>query len=72
MSKLQYKSYDEDINIRDLYSLEINISNKREFDISRFNLLNDFILEFSDNKTRRVTKEEIVYKKNKSKSIVTI
>lgn len=72
MSKLQYKSYDEDINIRDLYSLEINISNKREFDISRFNLLNDFILEFSDNKTRRVTKEEIVYKKNKLKSIVTI
>lgn len=72
MSKLQYKSYDEDINIRDLYPLEIHTSNKREIDINRFNLLNDFILEFSDNITRRVTKKEIVYKKNKSKSIVTI
>ena len=41
-------------------------------DINRFNLLNDFILGFSDNITRRVTKKEIVYKKNKSKSIVTI
>lgn len=72
MVKLQYKTYDEDIHIRDLYPLEIHTSNKRKIDINRFNLLNDFILGFSDNITRRVTKKEIVYKKNKSKSIVTI
>ena len=72
VSRFQNKTYDEDIHIRDLYPLEIHTSNKREIDINRFNLLNDFILGSSDNITRRVTKKEIVYKKNKAKSIVTI
>lgn len=72
IARFQNKTYDEDIHIRDLYPLEIHTSNKREIDISRFNLLNDFILGSSDNITRRVTKKEIVYKKNKSKNIVTI
>jgi len=72
VSRFQNKTYDEDIHIRDLYPLEIHTSNKREIDINRFNLLNDFILGSSDNITRRVTKKEIVYKKNKAKSIVTM
>lgn len=72
IARFQNKTYDEDIHIRDLYPLEIHTDNKREIDINRFNLLNDFILGSSDNITRRVTKKEIVYKKNKSKSIVTM
>ena len=72
IARFQNKTYDEDIHIRDLYPLEIHTSNKRKIDINRFNLLNDFILGFSDKITRRVTKTEIVYKKKKSKSIVTI
>lgn len=72
IARFQNKTYDEDIHIRDLYPLEIHTNNKREIDISRFNLLNDFILGSSDNITRRVTKKEIVYKKNKAKSIVTM
>ena len=72
IARLQHKTYDEDIHIRDLYPLEIHTSQKREIEIIRFNLLNDFILGSSDNITRRVTKREIVYKKNKSKSIITI
>ena len=72
IARFQNKTYDEDIHIRDLYPLEIHTSNKREIDINRFNLLNDFILGSSDNITRRVTKKEIVYKKNKAKSIVTM
>ncbi|MGN1000323.1 MAG: hypothetical protein ACI4OG_00090 [Bacilli bacterium] len=72
VKRLQNKSYDENIHIRDLYPLEIHTNKKRKIDVNRFNLLNDFILGFSNNITRRVTKKEIVYKKNKSKSIVTI
>lgn len=72
IARLQHKTYDEDIHIRDLYPLEIHIYQKREIEINRFNLLNDFILGFSDKITRRVTKKEIVYKKNKSKSIITM
>ena len=72
IARFQNKTYDEDIHIKDLYPLGIHTSNKRKIDINRFNLLNDFILGFSDKITRRVTKKEIVYKKKKSKSIVTI
>lgn len=72
IERMQHKTYDEDIHIRDLYPLEIHTYQKKEIEINRFNLLNDFILGFSDNITRRVTKKEIVYKKNKSKNIVTI
>lgn len=72
IARFQNKTYDEDIHIKDLYPLEIHTSNKRKIDINRFNLLNDFILGFSDKITRRVTKKEIVYKKKKLKSIVTI
>lgn len=62
--------YDEDVNIRDLYPIDIHFKNKNKDDIERFNKLNDIILSNSDNISRRVTKKEIVYKKNKSRSIL--
>ncbi len=65
-------NYDLDINIRDLYSLEIHTKNKNIEDIKRFNNLNEYILLLNSNISRRVTKKEIVYKKNKSKSIISI
>lgn len=66
------KKYDMDINIRDLYSINIHTDNKREEDIERFKKLNDFVLNFNDRINRRVTKREIVYKKDKCRSILTI
>lgn len=61
-----------DINIRDLYSNNIHTDNKREEDVERFKQLNDFLLNFNDRINRRVTKKEIVYKKDKCRSILTI
>lgn len=66
------KNYDLDINIRDLYPIDIHTNNKDIDDIKRFNNLNEYILLLNSNISRRVTKKEIVYKKNKSKSIITI
>lgn len=71
-NKVIHKKYDTDINIRDLYPINIHIDNKRKEDIDHFNQLNDFILNFNDRVSRRVTKKEIVYKKDKSRSILTI
>lgn len=67
-----YRMYDDNINIRDLYPLEIHLKDKRELDIIRFKDLNDYILKINKRISRRVTKREIVYKKDKSLSIITI
>ena len=67
-----YKKYDMDINIRDFYPINIHTDNKREEDVERFNQLNIFLLNFNDRINRRVTKKEIVYKKDKCRSILTI
>lgn len=72
IEKNRGKEYDMDYNIRDLYPIEIHLENKNENDISKFENLNSFILSLNDKITRRVTKKEIVYKKNKSKSILSI
>lgn len=72
ISNLKNKRYDLNVNIRDLYPLSIHIDNKNEKDINRFNVLNDLILGLDDRISRRVVKKEIVYKKNKSKSIIAI
>ena len=65
------KTFDENINIRDLYPLEDHFKNKKLDDINRFNKLNEIILSTSDRISRRVTKKEIVYKKDKFRSIVS-
>lgn len=65
-------NYDMDIHIRDLYPIETHTDNKNALDVERFNELNEYILLLNSNISRRVTKKEIVYKKNKSKSIITI
>lgn len=70
LEKKKNMVYDEDVNIRDLYPIDIHFNNKKKDDIERFNKLNDIILSNSDNISRRVTKKEIVYKKNKSRSIL--
>lgn len=71
-NRVIYKKYDMDINIRDLYPINIHTDNKREEDVERFNQLNIFLLNFNDRINRRVTKKEIVYKKDKCRSILTI
>jgi len=71
-NNMKNKKYDSDINIRDLYPIEIHLEGKREEDIKRFNILNNQMLEFSPRISRRVTKKEIVFKRDKIKSIVAI
>ena len=71
ISKKQKIKYDLDINVRDLYPISIHTEDKDEIDVKRFNKLNDIILNHSKRISRRVTKKEIVYKKDKSKSIVS-
>ena len=71
-NKRYKKEYDLNVNIRDLYPLDIHTNNKNENDIKIFYILNDFILNYNKRINRRVTKKEIVYKKDKSKSIVSI
>ena len=70
--KEEKKKYDLDINIRDLYPIEIHYTNKSSEDIERFNKINEIMLQINDRISRRVTKKEIVYKKDKSKSILSI
>ena len=65
-------SYDLDYNIRDLYDIKIHTENKNDEDIERFNELNKIILSSNSRISRRVTKKEIVYKKDKSLSIISI
>ena len=60
--RLERIKYDTDINIRDTYPLEKYIENKNSIDISRFNILNDMILNFNPRITRRVTKKELYIK----------
>lgn len=71
-SKEEFKKYDTDINIRDLYPIKIHYENKNPIDIERFCKLNNIILKCNDRISRRVTKKEIVYKKDKSRSILSI
>lgn len=68
----QNKEYDSDINIRDLYPLDIHTTDKRIDDVNRFNNINDLILKHDNRISRRVTKKEIVYKKDKSRSVISI
>jgi len=72
INNLQNKKYDLDMNIRDLYPINIHTENKRKIDVDRFNILNELILSLNEGINRRVVKKEIVYKKNKSKSIIAI
>lgn len=71
LSKKQKVKYDLDINVRDLYPISIHTEDKDEKDVERFKKLNDIILNHNKRISRRVTKKEIVYKKDKSKSIVS-
>lgn len=71
MEKEKNKIYDQDINIRDLYPIEIHFENKKEEDIYYFKELDKIVLSNSKKISRRVTKKEIVYKKNKSRSILS-
>ena len=66
------KKYDLDINIRDLYPIDIHTNNKSKENVDRFYQLNKFILSSNNRISRRVTKKEIVYKKDKSRSILSI
>lgn len=72
MLKEKNKLYDSNINIRDLYPISIHTNEKKIEDINLFYELNDIILNLNDRISRRVTKREIVYKKDKSKSIIAI
>lgn len=72
LGKKMKKNYDLDINIRDLYPIDIHIQNKDKYDIQLFNKLNEFILLYDKIISRRITKKSIVYKKNRSKSILLI
>lgn len=72
LGKEMKKNYDLDINIRDLYPIDIHIQNKDKYDIQLFNKLNEFILLYDKRISRRITKKSIVYKKDKSKSILSI
>lgn len=73
LSKEKNKIYDPDINIRDLYSLDIHITNKNKDYVNTFYKLNELILSYNTRRiTRRITKKEIVYKKDKVRSIISI
>lgn len=73
LSKEKNKVYDSDINIRDLYSLDLHITNKNKDYVNTFYKLNDLILSYNTHRiTRRITKKEIVYKKDKVRSIISI
>lgn len=65
-------SYDLDYNIRDLYDIKIHTENKNVEDVERFNELNKIILSLNSRISRRVTKKKIVYKKDKSLSIISV
>lgn len=52
--------------------MDLHTEDKDSKDIIRFFKLNDIILKNNNRISRRVTKKEIVYKKDKSRSIVTI
>lgn len=69
--KEQNRKYDNNINIRDLHPSETQFEAKKEEDIDRFKILNDLILSNNKRFSRRVTKKEIVYKKDKSRCIVS-
>lgn len=71
LEKEKNKVYDQEFNIRDLYPIEIHFEQKQKEDIERFELLNKMILSNSKRINRRVTKKEIVYKKDKAKSILS-
>lgn len=71
LEKEKNKKYDQDINIRDLYPIETHFENKKEEDIITFKELDKIILSSSNKVSRRVTKKEIVYKKDKYKSILS-
>lgn len=71
-TKNNNKKYDLNYRLRDLYPLTIHTQNKKVEDVKIFFELNDFILEQTNRITRRITKKEIVYKKDKSKSIINI
>ncbi|MDO4375805.1 MAG: hypothetical protein Q4C33_01350 [bacterium] len=62
--------YDLDANIRDLYPIEMHFENKQEKDINYFKELDRIILLKSKKINRRVIKKRIIYKKNKTKSIL--
>lgn len=66
------KKYDLDFNIRDLYTIDIHTNNKQKENVERFYKLNKFILSINNIISRRVTKKEIVYKKDKSRSILSV
>lgn len=66
------KKYDLDINIRDLYPIDIHTNNKPKENVDRFYQFNKFILSINNIISRRVTKKEIVYKKDKSRSILSV
>lgn len=66
-----FKIY-EDYNIRDLYPIEQHLCNKSDLIKKWFNELNKLILESNIRINRRVTKREIVYKKDKIKSIISL
>ncbi len=72
LAKKNNITYDSNINIRDLYDISIHTKDKSTDDIDRFDELNRLILNYSKKVTRRVTKKEIVYKKDKYKSILSI
>ncbi|MDO4962669.1 MAG: hypothetical protein Q4E75_01000 [bacterium] len=61
-----------DMNVVDLYPIEKHYDNRPQIDIDRFNQLNDIILSISPKLCRRVTKKEIVYKKNRIKNVISI
>ena len=70
LDRKKNKNFDENINIRDLYPIDIHLKDCNKNDLKRFNRLNEILLS-NDKISRRVTKKEIVYKKNKSRSIIS-
>ena len=72
LNKKTKKNYDLDINIRDLYPLDVHTKNKKECDIELFNNLNKFVLSYDKRISRRITKKTIVYKKDRSRSILSV
>lgn len=54
LSKEKNKVYDSDINIRDLYSLDLHITNKNKDYVNTFYKLNDLILSYN---THRIIEE---------------
>ncbi len=71
LEKEKNKIYDQDINIRDLYPIETHFEKKKEEDIQHFKELDKIVLSNSKKISRRVTKKEIVYKKDKYRSILS-